>query len=138
MNLKGGVMEPAGAFPTSGYVLDVTGDLSIKTSSDLSVSRISVSDGAALYLTNSTGTVTARTIALGDDAIVRSTALFKSCEKVTLGADATMDITGASGVFIVRNLSMGPASRFLLSATRLRFIQWKAGARFPLPTRRTL
>ena len=114
LDFTGGVLVPDSTFPTSGYGLNVKSTLDIKTSKNLSLGNISVCDGGRLFMTNSTGTVTAKKVVVGDGSTVRMTSTLRFCEGLSIGDGSEFDMSGSSGAIRVRKLTMGDGSRLNL------------------------
>ena len=67
-------------------------------------------------MTNSTGTITATKVTLGDGAAIRMTSTLRRCEELGLGEGALVDMPKSSGAVMVRTLAMGANSRMNLAA----------------------
>ena len=75
-----------------------------------------VEAGTTLWLTNSSGSVSAKSIRLGDGAALHATAPVAGCESIVLGAGATLDIPAQSSTLRLRRLVLGDNARLLMTA----------------------
>ncbi len=75
-----------------------------------------VEAGTTLWLTNSSGSVSAKSIRLGDGAALHATAPMAGCESIILGAGATLDIPAQSSTLRLRRLVLGDDARLLMTA----------------------
>jgi hypothetical protein len=93
------------------------GTVSLTFSGGISaLDELVVEAGTTLWLTNSSGSVSAKRISLGDGAALHAKASVAGCDSIVLGDGATLDIPGQASTLRLRKLSLGDGARILMTA----------------------